>query len=143
MRALRAFLAGVGAAYFFDPRLGKQRRAGVRDKALKTVRALTHTVGKKTRLAAGKLRGVYAHGRRFVTRPEASVEDSVVEQRIRSEAFRDLDVPAGDFDVEVEDGIATLRGPALDEELASQVVARVSKVAGVENVELSTTEEHR
>jgi hyperosmotically inducible periplasmic protein len=135
MRASRAFLIGVGTAYFLDPRLGRRRRTVVRDRGLKTVHELTHAMSKKARFAAGQARGVYARGRRLVTRPDVSTEDSVVEQRIRSEAFRDLNLPASHFHVQVENGVATVTGSVPDDEVASRIVTRVAKVAGVENVE--------
>ena len=134
MRVPKAFLLGVGTAYFFDPQLGRGRRAVVRDRLLKTLRGLARVVTKKSRFAAGKARGVYAQGERLVTQPDVSTEDSVVEQRIRSEAFRDLDLPASSFDVEVKSGVATVSGSVPDADVASDLIARVRKVAGVEEI---------
>jgi BON domain len=134
VRASRAFLIGVGTAFFFDPRLGRRRRTVARDQALRALRGFAHAIAKKSRFAAGKARGMYAFGHRLVTRPDISTDDSVVEQRIRSEAFRDLDVPASSFDVEVKGGVATVSGPVPDDDVASELVARVRKVTGVEDV---------
>jgi translation elongation factor EF-1beta len=134
MRAVRAFVIGVGAAYFFDPRLGKGRRTVVRDRGLKELRRLARLAEGKTRFVKGKAQGVYARGRRLVTPREPASDDSVVEQRIRSEAFRDLEVDARDVDVEVSDGVAKLSGEVPDEDAASEVVERVEKVEGVEEV---------
>ena len=55
MRSSRAFVFGVGAAYFFDPRLGRRRRNVARDRAAKAVRKVTRTTGKKARFSAGKV----------------------------------------------------------------------------------------
>lgn len=133
MRALRAFVIGAGTAYFFDPDLGRGRRAVVRDRGLKALRRLARLAEGKTTFVAGKAQGVYARGRRLVA-PREPASDFVVEQRIRSEAFRDLEVAARDIDVEVSDGVVKLSGEVPDEDAASEVVGRVEKVEGVEEV---------
>ena len=70
----------------------------------------------------------------LICTPESAADDSTVEQRIRSEAFRELDVDSRDIDVEVSDGVARLSGEVRDEEVAAEVVERVEKVDGVEEV---------
>jgi osmotically-inducible protein OsmY len=134
MRSSRAFVIGVGAAYFFDPRLGRRRRSVARDRAAKAVRRVTRTTRKKARFSAGKARGVYARGRQVVVRPTVASDDAVVEQRIRSEALRDVGIPTSDIDLAVEDGVVTLVGSVPGDKPASELVARVQKVPGVTNV---------
>lgn len=134
MPGMKGFVIGMGTAYFFDPQLGKGRRAVARDRGLKQLRRLGHLAEGKTRFVAGRLQGVYARSRRVVTRPEASTDDAVVEQRIRSDAFRELAVEARDVDVEVTNGVVKLSGEVPDEAVASEVVERVEKVDGVDEV---------
>lgn len=134
MRTSKAFLIGVGAAYFFDPRLGRRRRNVARDRGAKVVRQVTRTAGKKARFSAGRARGVYARGRQIVVRPAVETVDAVVEQRIRSEALRDVGIPASDIELAVEDGVVTLTGSVPGDKPASDLVARVRKVPGVEDV---------
>jgi len=134
MRSSRAFVIGVGTAYFFDPRLGRRRRHVARDRATKVVRNMTRTTGKKARFSAGKARGLYARGRHVVVRPTVDGDDAVVEQRIRSEALRDVGIPASDIDVTVENGVVSLTGSVPGDKPASDLVARVQKVPGVEDV---------
>jgi osmotically-inducible protein OsmY len=134
MRSSRAFVIGVGAAYFFDPRLGRRRRHVARDRAAKVVRTMTRTTGKKARFSAGKVRGLYARGRQVVVRPTVDGNDAVVEQRIRSEALRDVGIPASDIDLSVENGVVSLTGSVPGDKPASDLVARVQKVPGVEDV---------
>ena len=134
MRSSRAFVFGVGAAYFFDPRLGRRRRNVARDRAAKAVRKVTRTSVKKARFSAGKARGFYARGRQVVLRPSVDGDDAVVEQRIRSEALRDVGISASEIDLTVEDGVVTLVGSVPGDKPASDLVARVQKVPGVTDV---------
>jgi osmotically-inducible protein OsmY len=135
MRSPTAFLMGFATAYFFDPQLGTRRRNVARDRAAKAARNVSSAFAKKLRFTAGKAEGVYALTRNVVTRPEVAADDATVEQRIRSEAFRTVDVQAKDIEVEVENGVATLRGSVPSDQLASDLVESVRKVAGVENVQ--------
>jgi BON domain len=134
MRSASAFLIGLGTAYFFDPSRGKSRRAVARDRGAKLARRLATTLQKRTRFAAGKAEGIYARSRKAVTHPEVATDDATVEQRIRSEAFRYIDVPGNAIEVEVENGVATLTGAVTSNDLVSDLVESVSKVAGVKEV---------
>ena len=134
MRTSRGFLIGVGAAYFFDPRLGRRRRNVARGRGAKVDRQLTRTAGKKARFSAGRARGVYARGRQIVVRPAVETVDAVVEQRIRSEALRDVGIPASDIELAIEDGVVTPTGSVPGDKPASDLLARVQKVPGVEDV---------
>jgi osmotically-inducible protein OsmY len=130
----RGFLFGVGTAYFFDPRLGKLRRNVVRERGARQARELRRKVHRRARFSTGRAYGMYAGSRRIVGDPEVGTDDAVVEQRIRSEALRDVGVPVDDIEIGVEDGLVTLTGEVAGDELASNLVARVSKVPGVEDV---------
>lgn len=134
MRSTRAFVIGIGTAYFFDPRRGKRRRNIARDRGAKTVRQMSRLVGKKARFSAGKARGAYARRPFAVSPPESERADAIVEQRIRSDAFRDVDVSPGDLEIGVEDGLVTVTGEVVGDKRASDIVARIGKVPGVENV---------
>jgi hypothetical protein len=135
MRSASAFLIGLGTAYFFDPERGKSRRAVARDKGAKLVRRLVTTLQKRSRFAAGKAEGLYARSRKAVTQPEVATDDATVEQRIRSEAFRHIGVPGNAIEVDVENGVATLTGSVASDDLVSDLVEAVGKVAGVQEVE--------
>jgi len=134
MRAKTAFLAGAGAAYFFDPETGRRRRNVARDRSLRALRRLQRGGVKKVKLVGGHARGVAAIGRRAVSRPAVAVDDETVAQRIRSDALRDLRLSTKDIDVRVEDGFATLRGSIATIDDADRLVSRVRKVPGVKDV---------
>ena len=134
MRAKTAFLAGAGAAYFFDPETGRRRRHVARDRSLRALRRLQRGGVKKVKLVGGHARGAAAIGRRAVSRPAVPVDDETVAQRIRSDALRDLRLSTKDIDVRVEDGFATLRGSIATIDDADRLVSRVRKVPGVKDV---------
>mgnify|MGYP003290847695 CR=1 FL=1 len=110
MRAKTAFLAGAGAAYFFDPETGRRRRHVARDRSVKALRRLQGVGVKKVKLVGGHARGIAAISRRAVTRHAVAVDDETVAQRIRSDALRDLRLSTKDIDVSVENNTLTLKG---------------------------------
>jgi len=88
----------------------------------------------KVKFAGGHLRGLVSLARRTLLRPAVATDDDTVTQRIRSDAFRDVDVPIQGVDVIVEKGIAKLRGSVASIADSDRLVARVSKVRGVRHV---------
>jgi osmotically-inducible protein OsmY len=134
VRSTKAFLIGAGMAYLLDPRHGKRRRHVLRDRSLRVVRRSQRLGTKKVKFVSGHLHGLMALVRRLSTRPAVAVDDETVTQRIRSDAFRDVGVSTREVEVEVEDGIATLRGSVDDRSIADNLVTRVGKVPGVRDV---------
>ena len=134
MRSKAAFLAGIGAAYFLDPQTGRKRRHEARDRLLRALRRLGRLGVKRARFVAGHVVGLAATARGAVTPKPVSIDDETVAQRIRSDALRDVGVSTKDVDVSVEDGFAKLRGSVATVDLADRLVARVRKVAGVNDV---------
>ena len=84
------------------------------------MRQVTRTVGKKARFSAGKARGYYARSRHVVARPATESADAIVEQRIRSDALRDVGVSTRDVEIGVEDGVVTLTGEVVGDKRASE-----------------------
>jgi hypothetical protein len=134
VRSTRAFLIGAGAAYLFDPRQGKRRRHVLRDRTAAVMRRGARLGVRKARFAGGHLRGLVAITRRLFTRPTPATDDVTVAQRIRSDALRDVGIATSDVEIEVEDGVVTLRGSVESRPLADDLVARVGKVPGVRDV---------
>ena len=131
---LTAFLAGAATAYLLDPADGRRRRHVLRDRSARLLRRTGRTAGKRSRFALGHLRGVAARARGIAARPERATDDRTVEQRIRSDALREAGVTTSDVDVQVEDGVAVLRGKVPERSLADDLVKRVRKVPGVAGV---------
>jgi hyperosmotically inducible periplasmic protein len=134
MRKGSAFLIGAGAAYFLDPQQGRRRRSMVRDRSLAFVRRVRRVGIGKLKLVGGHARGVQALVARLIRRPRVATDDETVTQRIRSDAFRDVGVSTREVDVDVENGVAKLRGEVEDDSLAVKLVERVRKVPGVKDV---------
>jgi hypothetical protein len=131
---LRSFLFGAAvggaAAYLLDPDRGRGRRARLADQGEAFLRRTQRRAAGRGRYvvsaALGRLReagiGVAS------TRP---VDDATVGDRVRSEALGDARIPAGEINVDVADGLATLRGELKDDALIREIVERVRVVPGV------------
>jgi hypothetical protein len=106
----------------------------LRDRSLALARRGSRVGARKARFAGGHVRGLVAVTRRLFSPPPDTGDDATVAQRIRSDALRDVGLSTHDVEVEVEDGVATLRGAVESRSLADDLVARVSKVPGVRDV---------
>jgi osmotically-inducible protein OsmY len=65
----------------------------------------------------------------------ARPDDAILVDKVRSEIFRDVDVPTGKININAEEGKVVLRGEVDEPELIDQLVERARKVHGVEDVE--------
>jgi BON domain-containing protein len=129
------FGAAVGAAiaYLFDPEQGAGRRSRLRDQAMARVRDTSQDLGRRGRFLAGTAVGrVLDAGSRAMPAP---ADDTTLVDRIRSEALGDARIPAGEINVDVAAGVATLRGELSDESLIDEIAERVRAVPGVLGVE--------
>jgi hypothetical protein len=131
---LRSFLfgaaVGAAAAFLLDPDRGRGRRARIADQGEAFVRRTQRRAAGRGRYAVsaavGRLRG--AASRIASTRP---VDDATVADRVRSEALGDSRIPAGEINVDVADGLATLRGELKNRALIREIAERVRVVPGV------------
>jgi osmotically-inducible protein OsmY len=100
----------VGAAlvYFFDPDNGRKRR---KEAIKRTAKAFRQT-GRKGR-----------------------PDDVTLARKVESEIFRDAEVPAGQINVNVEDGVVYLRGELEQPDLIEDLGAQARTVQGVRAVE--------
>ena len=133
------FGAAIGAAtaWFMDPNDGARRRNVTRDKAMKYLRRglgqaerqasyVGHTIkGKATAAAPGT--GRSPAGERL--------NDPALQAKIESEVFRGAEEPKGKVSVNVEDGIAYLRGEVEDRATAERLREATASVEGVRGVE--------
>lgn len=71
------------------------------------------------------------------TRAEAAArpDDATLVDKVRSEIFRDVDIPTGKININAEEGKVVLRGEVDEPELIDQLAERTRKVQGVEDVE--------
>jgi cold shock CspA family protein len=73
--------------------------------------------------------------RRFPSQPEAVANDQMLTDRILSQAFRDRAIPHGRVNVNVQNGIAVLRGELDRPEQIREVEEAVEQIPGVRKVE--------
>lgn len=123
----------IGAAimYFFDPENGRRRRAVFRDRSAALVRDKEREIGRRTRYVAGKAQGVkHAIGRSDGQSEPAN--DPTIQHKIESEVLRYY--PKGAINVNVEEGVAVLRGQLRRPEQINALIDDVARVDGVTQV---------
>ncbi|CAM3626970.1 BON domain-containing protein [Bordetella sputigena] len=124
--------AALGAAtmYYFDPELGRRRRALLRDQFDSRTADMQRFLRRRTQWTADHMRGMAARAQHALDTAEAPASDRKVHERIRAAIGRILSTP-GAVDVNVAAGNVLLTGHVL----ASQRDALVSAVSAVEGVE--------
>jgi len=110
-----AFAGAIGAAlaYFFDPDNGRKRRK----EAIKRIAKRFRQAGLKT------------------GQEKPQPDDVTLARKVESEIFRGADVPKGQINVNVEDGVVYLRGELEQPDLIEDLGAQARKVQGVRAVE--------
>jgi uncharacterized membrane protein len=128
--AAGSFAAGAALMYFYDPNRGKRRRAGLRDKTIKTYTAFTDELDKAGRDFANRTQGLVAGAKAVASRPDRSV----LCERVKSRIGRVVSHPHA-IHVTNQDGVITLNGPILESEVDDllRTARSVSGVTGVRN----------
>lgn len=128
------FLGGlaVGARlmYMLDPDRGRRRRALARDRASWLLHQAQHTLDRSVRDLANRVKGVAAEVISDLV-PE-DVDDVVLVDRVRARLGRAVSHP-GAIHVYARDGVITLEGAVLQEEVQELILA-VRSVRGVKAV---------
>src|SRR5256885_14653346 len=104
---------GVALAYFYDPDNGRKRRKEAIKRTAKAFRQTIHL--------------------REQEKPQP--DDVTLARKVESEIFRDADVPKGQINVNVEDGVVYLRGELEQPDLIKDLESEARKVQGVLGVE--------
>jgi osmotically-inducible protein OsmY len=131
---LRGMVYGWLAAYFFDPQLGRGRRALARDRLLARGRRLVRRARRAQRYAAST---AYGKSQAYLHRaaPKALPDDATLAHKVETVIFRDPAVPKGQINVNAEEGVVTLRGEVPRQSMIDALVARAREVGGVRRVE--------
>jgi osmotically-inducible protein OsmY len=133
------FGAAIGAAtaWFLDPNDGARRRNLTRDKAMKYVRR-----GKGQAERQASYAGQTIKGKATAVAPgtgrspaEERLNDPALQAKIESEVFRAADLPKGKVSVNVEDGVAYLRGEVEERATIERLQDATAQVDGVRAVE--------
>jgi osmotically-inducible protein OsmY len=122
---------GAALAYFFDPDNGRRRRKIAADKAGKLVRK----AGQQAQGAAAQAQGLKEKTTHLSEQEKPQPDDVTLARKVESEIFRDADVPKGQINVNVEDGVVYLRGELEQPDLIDDLEAQARKVQGVLGVE--------
>jgi osmotically-inducible protein OsmY len=135
---LRTFVKGAAlgaaAAYLFDPDSGDGRRARLRDQAGALVRQTRERADELSQHAGNVMEGK-RHELGGAGNPDPAMDDATVADRIRSEVLGRSDVQTDGVVVNVENGVAQLRGQAPTAETVEDIVDRTQGVTGVIDVE--------
>ena len=122
--------AVAGLTYFFDPRLGKTRRAKLRDQVGGILRRGARETSRKAEYARGHLEGI-----RHVASEESPPEsDAVLTAKVESEVLSRWNYPKGQINVNSADGIVELRGVCESREQITELEQQVRKITGVIDV---------
>ena len=122
---------GAALAYLFDPDNGRKRRK----KAIKrTTKALRQT-GRKGQAVGAKAQGLKEKATHRSEQEKPQPDDVTLVRKVESEIFRDADVPKGQINVNVEDGVVYLRGELEQPDLIQDLESQARKVQGVRDVE--------
>jgi hypothetical protein len=101
--------AGAAAAHFLDPESGRKRRNKVRGQAMSKV---THAVT-----------------------PTEKPDDGMLAHKVQTEIFRASDAPKGAVSVDVQAGVATLRGEVREEQWIQRLGDEAGHVPGIQGVQ--------
>jgi osmotically-inducible protein OsmY len=130
--ALAAGALGAAAAYFFDPQMGRSRRARTRDQLVAMFRRTGRRVGRKGRWLGGKAYGLRMKATHPVERAK-ELDDATLAHKVESEILRGSD--KGRISVNAEAGIVVLRGEVDTAEQMNAIAESVMAVPGVTGVE--------
>jgi len=130
MRVLTAATAGAGLMFLFDPNGGRRRRALVRDRLVRVAHRTGDAVDTTSRDVTNRARGVVAELRGRLA--GAPVSDEVLHERVRARIGAAV-AHAGSIEATVADGVVTLRGPILVDDV-DRLLRRVRSVRGVGEV---------
>jgi osmotically-inducible protein OsmY len=128
-----AFAGAIGAAlaYFFDPDNGRRRRKEAIRKAAKGFRQ----AGRRGKGAMSQAQGLKEKATHLKEQAKPQPDDVTLARKVESEIFRSPDVPKGQINVNVEDGVVFLRGELEEPDLIKDLETQARKVQGVLGVE--------
>jgi osmotically-inducible protein OsmY len=129
------FLAAVGGAvyYFFVGEQGAKRRAQAQERARELVgrgKAAAEEAGEAVSAEAESMK----EKAQDAAKQAADVDDQTLKQKVETEVLGG-EAPKGQVDVNVANGVVTLRGELEQPGLIEDLEQRVRKVQGVRGVE--------
>jgi BON domain len=149
-KTLGVFVAGVTAAFLFDPASGEKRREAVNKLVRPVAQRLRQTKDKVAESGVADMvskpffksppddktdfRNEVAPNPNFADPiPEGKTNDPTLVSRVESELFEDGTLPKGTFNIDAVNGVVTLRG-TVNDAVASNIVLRTRAIDGVTEV---------
>jgi hypothetical protein len=129
--------AATGATFMYlaDPDRGRRRRVIARQRTIAAIRRSRRHANKLSRRTSAKISGVASWALHLPGGPEPVVDDQMLTDRIMSQVFRDREIPRGRVNINVQDGVAVLRGQLDQPEQIRELREAVEHVHGVREVE--------
>ena len=125
---------GVVLARLFDPVSGRRRRALVRDRGAAMFPRGGRKAKRLARYAASYARGNAKRAAHVREQPK-DLDDATLADKVRTVIFRPADVPKGQINVNVQEGVVQLRGEVPRSEMIDDLEAQVRSIQGVREVE--------
>ena len=138
MRKVIAPLSAAGGAlllFFFDPASGRRRRAQLAQRVPGFFRRRSREAGKLARATGAHAYGLKQKATHLGEEPKGGLNDQTIEAKVQTELFREEDVPKGQINVNVQEGVVQLRGEVPRPELIDDLVEKARSVQGVRDVE--------
>jgi hyperosmotically inducible periplasmic protein len=123
--------AGALAMYLFDPDRGRSRRAKLQDRVGALFRGGFRRVENQGRYVASRAEGLKQKVAASASGDEAPPNDQALKAKIESEVLTRARYPKGKIAVNVEDGVAVLRGEVDDLQQMNSIEQEVRKITGV------------
>jgi BON domain len=132
-------LIGVGAViaaltYFFDPQLGRTRRAQLQQRMPAFFRRRAREAERLGRAASAETYGLKQKATHLQEEPKEFTDETLA-HKVETEIFRDADVPKGQINVNAQGGVVQLRGEVPDPDVSNERVEKARSVQGVKEVE--------
>jgi osmotically-inducible protein OsmY len=126
--------AGAAAAHFLDPDSGRKRRATMRDQAQSKASHAASAMQTQATHAAHSAKGAVASSIPTGTRLE-DADDVTLAHKVETEIFRSADAPKGSVSVDVQAGVATLRGEVAEQRWVDKLADDAGHVDGIQGVQ--------
>ncbi len=135
MRFVGAAALGAGLAYFLDPQSGAQRRNTFRDKLTAKARSGAGEVAGAARGAGSQVGGMAQKAAAAVRDSAPPPNDETLKHKVQSDVIGPSNIPSGQINVDVSEGIVALRGQVDHRETMQELHAKVRKIEGVRDVQ--------
>ena len=133
----KLFLGGILGSLgtlFFDPQQGRRRRKMLVDRTAALFRRTGRRAERAGRGAGARVYGMSQQVQHREEEPK-DYDDATLTAKVETEIFRDAEVPKGQINVNVQEGVVQLRGEVPSEDMLNDLVEKTRSVQGVRDVE--------